>query len=609
MFANIRALVVRFVTDGFPYILFVIENHTRQINGSRVMIAGKVTTATYQRRDAASGFQDGQGGDGRRSKNKLTKKESCVAITEPTSAWPIIYVRGYAMSRTEIDETTADPFCGFNIGSTVIRATPDPKRPPRKLIFESPMVRLQSDFGYGDVYEDGADIGDPDFTADIVTKSIIIYRYYDDASTLFGTGKTPEIEQFAKGLSDLILRVRELVCRNKDNGVTRERFRCHLVAHSMGGLVCRAFLQNAKLGDQKARDCVDKFFTYATPHNGIDMAGVNVPEFLGLNDINNFNRDRMAEYLGLGAVYKKTKRVDWMPEEIFPSQRIFCMIGTNRGDYGVAAGLSRTFAGNGSDGLVRVANASVWGIDKQNKYSDPSATAYCYRSHSGRYGIVNSEEAYQNLVRFLFGDVRVDLWMDIEGVRVPQELESKDEAGKVDALYQIEVLAAPRGKRWYLTRRVAEEDSVACRDHSVLKRATAKKPEQIYLSTVFLANRYRVDPKKKTLSYAVTIAVRVPDYEVEKQFWPDRHYEGGYLYRDSVIIELKPPAKPGGDWEVFHNWQSRDAGQATIPVTAEKLAAGKVEIDIPFASADETPPRSPGVTGKLRFVISLWNKE
>jgi hypothetical protein len=30
------------------------------------------------------------------------------------SCHPIIYVRGYAMSEGEIDETTADPFCGFN---------------------------------------------------------------------------------------------------------------------------------------------------------------------------------------------------------------------------------------------------------------------------------------------------------------------------------------------------------------------------------------------------------------------------------------------------------------------------------------------------------------
>ena len=141
--------------------------------------------------------------------------------------------------------------------------------------------------------------------------------------------------------------------------------------------------------------------------------------------------------------------------------------------------------------------------------------------------------------------MRVDLWVDVEEVRVPQELEAQDEAGKVDALYQFEVLASPRGKRWYLTRRVAEEDSVACRDHSVLKKATIAAPEKIYLSTVFLANRYKVNPKQRTLSYSMTIAVRVPDYEVEKKFWPDRHYEGGYLYRDTVVIELKVPTKTG----------------------------------------------------------------
>jgi hypothetical protein len=529
-------------------------------------------------------------------------------VPEVNGAWPIIYVRGYAMSRGEIDDTTADPFCGFNIGSTVIRATPDPNTPPRRLIFESPLVRLQSDFGYGDVYEDGVDIGDPDFTSEISTRSIIIYRYYDSASTIFGTGKTPEIEEFARGLSDLILRVKELVCRNPENDVKPADFRCHLVAHSMGGLVCRAFLQNPKLGSNAARACVDKYFTYATPHNGIEMAGTNVPEFLDLNDINNFNRERMAEYLDLRAIFKKSKRVDWIPEETFPSERIFCMVGTNRGDYSVAGGLSRTFAGNGSDGLVRVANASVWGINKAGKVSEPSATAYCYRSHSGRFGIVNSEEAYQNLVRFLFGDVRVDLWVDIEGVRVPQELEKHDADGKVDALYQIEVTASPRGKRWYLTRRIAEEDSVACRDHSALKRATPAAPNRVYLSTVFLANRYKANPKFRTLSYSMMIAVRVPDYEVNKQFWPDRHYEGGYLYRDTVVIELKPPAKDGAAWQVGYNWQSRDVAQGNKPIAVEKLKNGKVEIDIPFATRDETPPRSPGVMGKLRFVISPWNQ-
>lgn len=530
-------------------------------------------------------------------------------MTDRNTGWPIIYVRGYAMSRAEIDDTTGDPFCGFNIGSTVVRATADPKTPPRKFIFESPLVRLQSDFDYGDVYENGVDIVDPDWSGTIRTRSVVIYRYYDAASKLLGTGKTPGIEEFGRGLSDLILRLRDLVVANPENAVKRNDFRCYLVAHSMGGLVCRVFLQNEEIGSSAARDCVDKFFTYATPHNGIDMLGVNVPEWLGANDINNFNRERMAEYLDLKAIYKKTKRVDWIPEVSFRSQRIFCLVGTNRSDYDTAAGLSRTFAGNGSDGLVRIANASVWGVNAQGAFSAPSATAYVYRSHSGPFGIVNSEEAYQNLVRFLFGDVRVDLWVDIEGVAVPQELEAADAAGEVDALYQFEVLASPRGKRWYLTRRVAEEDSVACKGHLVLKGATSKSPEKIYLSSIFLANRYRVNMNVSTLAYSLTLAVRVPDYEVKKKFWPDRHYEGEYLFRDSLVIEMKPPADDDGDWQVAYDWQKDNVGQAMTQISPKGLKGDKVQISIPFATGDATPPRSPGIFGKLRFVISPWNDD
>jgi len=65
--------------------------------------------------------------------------------------FPIIYVRGFAMTRGEIDETSVDPFCGFNLGSTVYRAVADPAAKPRKFIFESPIVRLMKDHDYRDV--------------------------------------------------------------------------------------------------------------------------------------------------------------------------------------------------------------------------------------------------------------------------------------------------------------------------------------------------------------------------------------------------------------------------------------------------------------------------
>ncbi len=279
--------------------------------------------------------------------------------------YPIVYVRGFAMSRTEIDETTADPFCGFNVGSTVYRATPDRKQPPRKFFFQSPVVRLARDFGYNDVYLDGEDLADlADKPQGVKAASIVIYRYYDSASTLFGDGKTPPMKDFGSGLSELIWRVRKLICANAENALKEEEFRCYLVAHSMGGLVCRTFLQNPHCDPRNVRPCVDKFFTYATPHNGIDMAGVNVPEWLTLDRISNFNRETMAGYLELDGFDKndKTKdRVDLMPDAAFPIDRVFCLVGTNRSDYQVAEGLSRTFVGHGSDGLVHIENAVVCG--------------------------------------------------------------------------------------------------------------------------------------------------------------------------------------------------------------------------------------------------------
>jgi hypothetical protein len=512
--------------------------------------------------------------------------------------YPIIYVRGYAMSDAEKNTTAADPFCGFNDGSTVYRANMDKSKKPRKFIFESPILRLISDYDYHEVYDNGMDIVDDGWAGTFKQSSIVIYRYYDQASNLLGSDKCPPIEEFGKGLNTLIYKVRDLVCRNEENGVTEDEFRCYLVAHSMGGLVCRAFLQNREIGEREAVSCVDKMFTYATPHNGIEMAGLNVPQWLKKADMNNFNRDKMAEYLDLKHEFRRTGRVDWLPEEAFPSRRVFCMIGTNRDDYEVAMGVSRTFAGHGSDGLVRIENASVWGIDHRGDVSRPCATAYAYRSHSGFFGIVNSEEAYQNLTRFLFGDVRVDIWATVEQVSLPEALEDQN----VDALYLFEVLAAPKGKQWFLTRRMAEEDSVACVSHKALAGVSAARPRSIYLSTIFLSNRARVNAELPSLSYSLRLGIRVPEYEVDHKFWPDEHYEGTYLVSDTLIVNMAPPADEGALWEVNHTWQSGAMGADSEQMSYEQLRNNEVQITIPF-SCDARP----GIQGHLKFVLSAWN--
>ncbi len=533
------------------------------------------------------------------------------------SLHPIIYIRGYAMTEAERNETAADPFCGFNVGSTVYRANPDKTARADKFVFESPVLRLVTDFGYRHVYQNGSDILDPDWAPPpgaqgepregIPPQSIIVYRYYDDGSGLLGDGKARAIESYAEGLSALVLKIRGLVCawRGADGQqIAPDKFRCYLAAHSMGGLVARAFLQNKTLGSGEARRSVDKLFTFATPHNGIDVGGFNVPTWLTAAESNTFNRERMAGYLDMQAIAEANGgRVDFIPDDVLSADRVFCLVGTNRGDYEVAQGVVRAFVGHGSDGLVRVANASLWGVDAQTlKPTRPVATAYAYRSHSGQFGIVNSEEAYQNLVRFLFGDVRVDIWLDIDDVRLPQDLEGKQ---GVDALYQFELLAAARGKRWFLSRRVAEEDSPACRTHRQLTAPGRPEDKAIYLSTVFLANRARVNADRPSLAYAMTVAARVPDYQIEKRFWPDQHYEGGNLFRDTAIIEMTPPEADGDDWLVKANWMSKPNAVPPKKLNYTELKdGGGVQLEIPFDN-----PKKPGMSGKIRLVVAPWNAD
>jgi hypothetical protein len=110
---------------------------------------------------------------------------------------------------------------------------------------------------------------------------------------------------------------------------------------------------------------------------------------------------------------------NWDPRSLggaqFPADRFFCLVGTDAADYAAAVGWSARAIGVKSDGLVQTRNAYVQGANR----------AYVHRSYSGRYGMVNSEEGYQNLQRFLYGNLKVEtglhrLELDTSGGRVWQ---------------------------------------------------------------------------------------------------------------------------------------------------------------------------------------------
>ena len=561
---------------------------------------------------------------------------------------PIIYVRGFAATSSEIEDAVADPYMGFNIGSTKSRQLWDGSM--RKFFFESPLVRLKdevvwlrpedgkpprrSDRRYDDVYVDGEDLTAPDPTdhtqplrSDITLpyQSIVVFRYYDEASEAFGTGSTPPIEHFARNLGDLILRLRALVCRKGgkdpitedplDNDVDEADFRVYLVAHSMGGLVCRAFLQNPQLGSDEARRAVDKLYTYATPHNGIDLRiARNVPGWATFGDVNNFNRGRMAEYFDIPAPDGAEPDVSVVRN--FPPDRVFNLVGTDPRDYLVLGGVSAWAAGDASDGLVRIENATTHGPDPATGRDTQSPRAFAHRSHSGHYGIVNGEEGYQNLTRFFFGTLRVDGFLDIDEVMLPSEVQKEFDAGKrLRASYQFEVAVSVRGQQWQLHRRNVRENSAILRTYDELfpKRAdgsrTPDRAASPHLFSTFLdptKSTRNVSVSRKSVAFALDLAALVPDYQIDGTFWLSHHYEGGYIIRDQVLIEATPDADAPGGWKVRYGYQGRTPNKATMSLETQPLPPPETGLTfaIPFQTRRTCRP---GIKASLRIEARPWN--
>jgi hypothetical protein len=499
---------------------------------------------------------------------------------------PIIYVRGYAGNQSEVEETVATPYMGFNLGSVKVRQRWTGRL--ERVIFESPLIRLMKDHNYRDIYLDGAELPPDEL---MPPRSVIIYRYYEPVSKDLGTGERPEISVYADGLSEVILKVRDHICGN--DARARKAFRVHLVAHSMGGLICRTFLQNPEAGTPEAKKLVDKVFTYATPHNGIDMALLgNVPGFFSRNNANNFNRSVMAQYLGLAKTAReagKLARVDDLAGGFDP-QRFFCLVGTNWRDYEVGGGWVARLAGPMSDGLVRIDNATVRGCPR----------AFVHRSHSGHYGIVNSEEGYQNLVRFLFGDVRIDGVLHVNDLTLPDDVQKrKDQGRRIRASYHFETVVAVRGAGWDLHRRMHEEGSAVFRTYEELFERPVKDRRHPHLFSAYLSRAGRVNPRRPSLGFAVELRVLVPQYEVNGVLFLNNYFRGGHLYQEKINIEAIPP-RGDDDWRLKYGFDSESPNETRHEVEA-KRADGALTFTIPI-----TQDTKPGIDAELQLTARPW---
>jgi pimeloyl-ACP methyl ester carboxylesterase len=516
---------------------------------------------------------------------------------ETVDRLPIIYIRGYAGPTAGINRQADDPFYGFNEGATHVRVGGDGD--PMFYQFEGPMLRLMIDEGYqllvrGDQKAFLADSQD----GTVPKGSLWVYRFYDQAATTFVapphrgladwvstklhslvSADGFDIEAAARGLYDLIQLVRLKTGADK----------VHLVAHSMGGLVARCMMQKVCFleGRQAAKALVAKLFTYGTPHGGVpfELGALDwLEETFGPCGSDIFAPAKMYGYLTPDAAFgqEAPEGSGWDPqylsEEVFPPSDIFCLIGTDPADYG----LSKAVVGPKSDGLVRIEHA----------YVRHAHRAYVYKSHSGRYGEVNSEEGYQNLRRFLFGKWAVSVTFD--GLPAyPRDMDQQPPAERWP-IWQADMRLAIRGLPVVISEQQAAHWCPIQINHE-LSRHVDTPDAPVPLVTTFL-----LDPAdaldrpgaaaivhvrhESRMRYVLSLRV-YKLVERDGAFRFAEHLEQVPDWADALVVDVGPDVERGG-LAAWAAWSSEVPGSMddSDPIT-QKLPDGR-QGPLPLENAD-----------------------
>jgi hypothetical protein len=125
-----------------------------------------------------------------------------------------------------------------------------------------------------------------------------------------------------------------------------------------------------------------------------------------------------------------------------------------------------------------------------------------------------------------------------------------------------------------------------------------------HLFSVFL------DPKKsvkasKSVSFAFDLKVLVPDYEVDGILFLKRHYEGGFIFRELILVEATPDEAASGGWRVKYGFQDINPGKPGVDAEADTLTQNGATVGLAFSIPVEQKAR-PGLRGKLRIEARGW---
>jgi hypothetical protein len=373
-----------------------------------------------------------------------------------------------------------------------------------------------------------------------------------------------------------------------DLGRGRKDYKVILVAHSMGGLVCRTLIQNILPAHQQPpQDWIHRLVTMGTPHKGIELG--RIPDFMERflmrkikpYNANIFEEKRMRQYLKLPASYEPHSLGTEQGKYAFPAHRCLCLIGSDHESYGAV----QHATGTCSDGSVKQDRAYVVAgkPNARGKYR-PEQKAFwanVHRAHSGRRGIVNSYESFENIHRFLFGDVKAEIYLENTALGPAKEKDAQ-------YYYDVEFALSIRGMPVYLHRR--QQDPC---ENAIRYARDDFESKTVLLHTVFMNSALKT-VKREPYSH-FQLQFRVQERAIKKGFLWDREYPEKTIYSEDLEIRV-------GDFD-----EAREGTEVQFRYLSEE---GDWEDADQSDTGFRIPLREAGaLAGNFLIVASTWPDE
>ena len=94
----------------------------------------------------------------------------------------------------------------------------------------------------------------------------------------------------------------------------------------------------------------------------------------------------------------------------------------------------------------------------------------------------------------------------------------------------------------------------------------------------------------------------VPDYEVNGLLFIKRHYEGGFILRELILVEALPDKTALGGWRIKYGYQEVNPGKPGVGAVTRVLDGDAgIAFDIPIKQKTR-----PGLSGTLRIEARPW---